>query len=192
MKKVFIIHGWGGSPDEPLHKWLKNSLEKAGYTVIVPLMPSSEIPRINSWVNKLKEVASNIDEETVFTAHSIGCQAVLRYLETLEGNIKIKGILLIAPWMELDMQTILEEGEEVVEIARPWIETPIDFEKVKMHVKNIKAIFSDNDPYVPVSQKDLFARELNAEILIEHKKGHFDEESWDGKLPSALESLLNM
>ena len=76
--------------------------------------------------------------------------------------------------MELDMNTIREEGEEIIEIAKPWMETPIDFTKVKRMVGETLAIFSDNDPYVPLSQKDLFERELGAKVVIEHNKGHFD------------------
>jgi len=31
VKRIFIIHGWGGSPDEPLLRWLKSELEKNGF-----------------------------------------------------------------------------------------------------------------------------------------------------------------
>ena len=80
---------------------------------------------------KLKEVAGDVDESTYFVGESIGCQGVLRYLETLDSDIKIGGVVLIAPWMKLDEKTIREEWEDAVEIARPWEETPIDWEKVK-------------------------------------------------------------
>ena len=87
-------------------------------------------------------------------------------------KIKISGILLIAPWMELDKETIKEEGEEVKEIARPWMETPIDL-KNKNKNKKYNSDFSDDDYFVPFSQKDLFEKELNAKIIVEHNMGHF-------------------
>ena len=191
MKKVIIVHGWEGSPEEPIHKWLSLELRTKGYEVIAPEMPEAETPVIEKWLAKLNEV-SNPDVETIFVGHSIGCQAVLRYLEKLPENIKIKGIVLIAPWMKLDSQTLEEEGEEVKEVAKPWMETPIDFRKVKVHTENITAIFSDNDPYVPVSQKDLFERELGAKIIIEHEKGHFTESDGVAELPSALEAIKRL
>ena len=176
MKKAFIIHGWDGSPQEPMHQWLKEELIKEGYEVYIPSMPHPETPTIKEWVQTIiNEVTktSALNEETLFIGHSVGCQAVLRAIESLAEGVKIGGIILIAPWMELDRQTIEEEGEEIIEIARPWMDTPINFKKIKSHTDNIYAIFSDNDPYVPLSQKDVFEKELNAEIMVLEGYGHF-------------------
>lgn len=190
MKTIYIIHGWDGSPDEPMHKWLKKSLEEKGYNVVVPEMPNPERPEISAWIGKIREVAQP-NESTVFVGHSIGCQAVLRYLEQLPGETKVAGVILIAPWMKLDEQTVKEEGEEVAEVAKSWEETPIDFEKVKKHSDKFIAIFSDNDPYVPLSQKDLFEKELSAKIIVEHEKGHFTTDDGIDSLPSAFEAVLS-
>jgi len=173
MKSVVIIHGWDGSPEEPMLQWVKGEFEKRGYKTIVPAMPHPETPTIDDWVNKLKEVFPK-DGERVLVGYSVGCQAILRLIEVLDEGEKVEKLILIAPWMELDMNTIREEGEEIIEIAKPWMETPIDFTKVKRMVGETLAIFSDNDPYVPLSQKDLFERELGAKVVIEHNKGHFD------------------
>lgn len=176
MKKAFIIHGWDGSPNEPMHQWLKEELTKEGYEVHIPSMPNPEVPVIEEWVQTIINEATKAsapDEEALFVGHSVGCQAVLRAIEVLAEGVKVGGIILIAPWMELDKQTIEEEGEEVIEIARPWMETPINFEKIKSHTDTIFAIFSDNDPYVPVSQKDVFEKELGAETMVLEGYGHF-------------------
>lgn len=191
MKNVYIIHGWEGSPKEYLHVWLKTELEKKGFNVLVPKMPNPSVPIIKDWVNKIKEI-SNPNENSVFIGHSIGCQAILRFLETLPIDVKIAGMILIAPWMSLDENTIKEEGEEVIEIARPWMETPINFSKVKTHCSNITAIFSDNDPYVPIEQKNIFEQKLDANIIIEHNKGHFTVSDNIRELPSALEAVIKI
>lgn len=189
MKNIYIIHGWDGSPEEPMLKWLKLNLEKEGSRVAVPEMPEPDVPKIETWMGKLKETIKQPDSNTILIGHSVGCQAVLRYLETLPQNVKIAGIVLIAPWMELDTQTIEEEGEEVKEIARPWMETPIDFEKVRTHISRAVAIFSDNDPFVPLGQKELFEKELDAEIVVENNKGHFTVSDGIRELPSALDAV---
>ena len=142
MKNVYIIHGWEGSPEEHLHQWLKSELEKKGFNVTVPNMPNPDVPVIETWINKIKEI-SQVNSSSIFIGHSIGCQAVLRFLETLPAGTKVGGAVLIAPWMRLDENTIKEEGEEAVEIARPWMETPINFAKIKTHCHNITAIFSE-------------------------------------------------
>ena len=185
MSKAIIVHGWAGSPDEPALVWLKEQLEQRGMEVVVPEMPDTDTPRIEPWVGKLAEV-SQPDENTVFVGHSVGCQAILRYLETLPENMRVAKVILFAPWMELDMQTIEDEGEESIEISRPWMETPIDFKKVRTHAKEFVAIFSDNDPYVPLSQKEIFERELGAHTSVVHGKGHFSVGDGIHELPEVL------
>jgi len=191
MKNVYIIHGWDGSPEEPMLQWLKLSLEDKGINVSVPAMPNAEAPEVNAWIGKIKEIVSP-NENTILVGHSIGCQAILRYLETIDEDIKITGIVLIAPSMKLDEQTLKEEGEEVMKVAEPWMDNPIDFKKVKSHIGKAIAIFSDNDPYVSLEQKDIFEDRLGADIVIEHNKGHFDPDSNVRELFSALDAILSL
>lgn len=191
VKNIYIIHGWDGSPNEPMHQWMQQKLSEKGFSVKAPEMPDPAVPKIEPWVNKLKEIV-DVNEETILIGHSIGCQTILRFLETLPGSLKIKGIVLIAPWMKLDMQTMQEEGPEGIEIAKPWMEIPINFKKVKSHIGKVIAIFSDNDPYVPLSQKDLFKKELDADIIIENNKGHFTISDGVRELPSALDSVSRL
>lgn len=41
MKKVYIIHGWEGYPEENWLPWLKLELESGGFEVNVPQMPEA-------------------------------------------------------------------------------------------------------------------------------------------------------
>ncbi len=187
-KRVFIIHGWEGYPEEGWFPWLKKQLEQKDFEVFVPAMPNTDEPKIEEWVPFLSDLVGEPDEDTYFVGHSIGCQAILRYLETLE-NKKIGGAIFVAGWFHL----INLEGPEEEEIAKPWIEKQVDFEKIKNTSNNFVAIFSDNDEWVPLSDKDIFEKELGAKIIIEHGKGHFIGGD-DGitELPIVLESILKM
>lgn len=187
MKRVFIIHGWGGSPEEGWFPWLKKELEKNNFLVEVVVMPDSFHPTITAWVSQLAKRVKQLDKNTYFVGHSIGCQTILRYLETQTN--RAKGIILVAPWMNLDEQTIREEGEESVVIAKPWIETPINFKKIKTITV---AIFSDNDPYVPLDNTKIFEKELQAKIIIEKRKGHFSGSDNVKKIPAVLKELLRI
>ena len=193
MKRVFIVHGWDGNPKEPLIVWLKDELEKRNFNVITPKMPNPSKPKIKPWVIHLNKIVKNSDRDTYFIGHSVGCQAVLRYIESLKNSKKVGGLVLVAPWMHLDEKTIGEEGEEVKKIAKPWMETPIIWKNIlsKVNRKSV-CIFSDNDPYVPLSDTKLFKKNLKAEIIIEHNKGHFAPDNNCKKLPSALNSLLKI
>lgn len=186
MKRVFLIHGWGGSPEEPMHKWIKKTLEERGFDVFVPKMPNADKPEIKSWIKRINEIVKKVNREDIFIGHSVGCQAILRYIQQLNKNEKVKKIILIAPWMYLDKQTIEEEGEESIKIAKPWVETPIYFNKIKTHCDEFIGIFSGDDPYVPLSNINIFKKNLNAEILILNKRGHFDPSHNIDKLPELL------
>ncbi len=187
MKRVFIIHGWEGYPEDGWYPWLKKELEKNGFEVFVPAMPNTDEPKIDEWVDSLSNLVGKPDENTYFVGHSIGCQTILRYLEKLE-NKKIGGVVCVAGWFIL---SDLETEEEKI-IGKPWIETPIDFNKVIMTTNNFVAIFSDDDPVVPLKENEkIFNEKLNAKIIIERNRGHFSEGDGVTELPVVLDSILN-
>lgn len=172
MTTVLIAHRWSGSPKADWYPWLKHELEKEGVHVIIPSMPDAHHPQIVPWVTTLQEALPEPDAKTYMIGHSIGCQALLRYIETLPPNPDIGGLLLVAPWTKLKENSY--ESDADVEIARPWIETPINWKKVFARAQNTRAIFSTNDPFVDYEKESHFFRQkLNADILIEENKGHF-------------------
>ena len=40
--------------------------------------------------------------------------------------------------------------------------------------KRFLAFFSDNDPYVSLSDSELFKKNLNAQIIVKKRYGHFN------------------
>ena len=191
MKKIYIIHGWSGSPDEPLHKWLASELKSKGFEVEVPAMPNPDEPVIKDWVAKLNQVVGEEpDEGIIFIGHSIGCQTILRYLAGLKTSGFFGGAVFIAPWLYVSGL----ETEEEKSIAKPWVETPIDNVKVWKYLPENKriAIFSDNDPFVPKENWDLFEQKFGAKIIIEKEKGHFTADDGVNSLPSALKAVLDI
>ncbi len=185
MKKVILVHGWGGSSQGGWFDWLRNELETKGFEVLAWDMPDTDKPKIEEWVGFLKEKVPNPDEKTYFVGHSIGCQTIMRYLENLPEDVKVGGAVFVAGWFNLTTQ----EDPEDEKISEPWIKTSIDCEKIKNHTNNFVAIFSDDDPFVPLTDKDLFEERLNAKTVVEHNKEHFNECE---KLPIVLDSILEM
>lgn len=186
QKRIFIIHGWDGNPGNCWFPWLKRELENRGFAVFVPLMPNPGIPEINSWVGHLDNTVGVPDENTYFVGHSIGCQTILRYVEQL--SIKIGGIICVAGFLNLPYL----KTEEEKEIAKPWLEKSIDFEKIKRNTAKIIAIFSDNDPDVSLDDRKIFEEKLGAKTLVEHNKGHFSDDVGVKELPSILKSVLEI
>lgn len=186
-KRVYIIHGWDGSPQNCWFPWLKNQLEARGFLVKIPAMPNPAVPEIKSWVAHLNSIVGKADENTYFIGHSIGCQTILRYIEQIPKKT-IGGIVCVAGFFKLlHLQT-----DEEKEIAKPWLETPVNFNKIKERANKIIAIFSDDDPDVDLENKELFEKHLGAKTIIEHKKGHFSDDAGVKELPSVLEAILKI
>lgn len=187
VKRVILVHGWGGRPDEGWLSWLDKELSSRGFEFYAPDMPDKENPQINVWVNYLKKIVKTPDKDTYLIGHSIGCQTILRYIETLPENIELGGILFVAGWLHLkDLET-----DEENEIAEPWLTTPINFAKIKPKIGNLVALFSDNDPYVPLEDSETLKEKLGAKIIIEKNKGHYIEDETK-TIPVALNSVLEM
>src|SRR3989338_5751264 len=101
----------------------------------------------------------------------MGCQAIVRYLETLSPELKIGGAIFVAGFFK----RLIGLGEEpdFEKVEKDWMRTPIDFSKVKNHLNQSIAIFSDDDPYVPLDNQDDFRDKLGCKIIIQHKMNHF-------------------
>lgn len=188
MKRVIIVHGWSGSPKEELFVWLKKELEKRGFFVECPAMPDADNPIIKEWVEYLSKIVGKPNENTILVGHSIGCQTIMHYLETLDSPGKVGGVVFIAGWIGLKGL----ESEEEKAIAKPWLENKIDFNKVKKVGSKFVAIFSDDDPFVQISDSELFKKKLGAKVLVEHNKGHFTASDGVVSLESALKSVLEL
>ena len=187
-KRVFIVHGWSGHPQEGWFPWLKKELEKLGYEVFVPAMSNNDSPVIEEWVSHLAKIVGKPDEATFFVGHSIGCQTILRYIDTLPENTKVGGAIFIAGWFNLENM----EDEKEEETARPWIERPINLKKVKDILLSSALIISDNDPYGAFIENKKKFTELGSKIIVLHNAGHITEEDGYVELKEALEEFENL
>jgi len=189
-KRVVIIHGWDGNPNYGWFMWLRKQLEEKGFDVIAPQLPSAGEPRINNWIPKIKETVGAPDKNTYFVGHSMGCQAIIRYLELLDQDVDVGGAVFVAGF--LTELTNLEDNDIERSVATEWLTTPIDFNLVRSHLKKSIAIFSDNDQYVPTNQKEKFIDMLGSRIIIEHNKGHFSGSENIVTLPVVLEAVMEI
>lgn len=191
-KRVFIIHGWDFSPQMNWYESVGKSLESEDFEVFIPVMPDSHHPNINSWVDKLLKTVGDVDENTFFVAHSIGCKAVMKFLESkvADGDF-CGGVVFVAPWFSLSLDAT--PTPEYKLIAKPWLELKHNFSRLKTRAKKYSCIFSDNDPYVPMNNVTDFQSNLNSEIIMLSGKGHFDEETAGVKeLPEAVQEIKKM
>ncbi len=185
-KRIFIIHGWGGNSQSIWIPWLKGELEKKGFEVHALDMPDTEHPRMETWVPYLAEKVGDPDEETFLVGHSMGCQTIIRYLGGIDK--RIGGIVLVAGFVNIKEESLVSSEEK--RIMAPWTGTPIDWQKIRSNVKRSVFVLSDNDPYIEVSNAEIFREKLGAKTLIIPKAGHFT--AGYTELHLALNELMKM
>ncbi|MEY2664343.1 MAG: hypothetical protein RIT04_151 [Candidatus Parcubacteria bacterium] len=188
MKRLIVVHGWGGSSAGALVSWVGKIGAEMGFETTVLDMPNTHVPTIDAWTKHLDDNVGYVDEITYFVGHSLGCQAVLRYLDMNKGS-QVGGVILVAPPLEMNGL----ETEEDKDIIRPWIDRPIDFAAIRRMTPNpdaFVAIFSDNDTQVPLeANKARIEAGLHPKIIVEHAQGHFTTEDGFTELPSLATEL---
>ena len=109
----------------------------------------------------------------------------------MEENEKAGGAVFVAGWVSLTpMVTGTEEEKEIV---RQWLAVEVNYEKAKKLGGKFVSIFSDNDEFVPFEENSgVYKEKLGAKIILEHGKGHFDDDSGVKELPSALSAILEI
>jgi uncharacterized protein len=187
VKRVFLVHGWDGSPKKDWLPWLSSELQKHGFSVHAPAMPRPEEPVIGAWVAALAHAVGTPDEHTYFVGHSIGCQTIMRYLETRAEHVG--GIVFVAGWTSI---TPDRDDEESQRIAEPWEKTPIDYITVQQRTKHITAFFSQDDPVVPIGNADVFRENLSATVIIEDGMGHYSASEGVEAVPQVRDALLKI
>ena len=192
--RAFIIHGYQSYPEEAWLPWLKTELEKRDYTVALPAMPTPDHPVISEWIDFIAKLVGEPDENTIMIGHSMGCQAVIRYLETLGAVGKSVGTTVLVaggfpPGLTAAQADAILHGNKVLQ---PWFMTPVNPACVKKAAGKCTVILSDDDPYIDIAQaKASFRANLDPEIIIETGKGHYNEDDKVTELPAALKAVTS-
>jgi len=165
MKPRFVfVHGnqtthwslaWGA--------WLKTELEGLGFETFFETMPDSIIARSEYWLPFLKEHV-RASENDVIIGWSSGAVAAMRYAE----SNRIQGSILVSPcYTDLDDDLEKQSG---------YYDEPWRWDDIKAHQQKIALIWGDDDPYIPQSEFEYIAEQLDpTQIKITGGK-HFIEQ----------------
>ena len=184
MKRAVIVHCWEGYPGYCWYPWVQDQLKQKGFEAIVPAFPDTDLPKQSKWIPYLAAQIGEPDDELFLIGHSVGCIAIMRYLETLPEGQRVGGVVLVAGYTDDLKYKELEN----------FFQTQIDFEKIKAKSKNgFVAIHSDNDPYVDLKYADILKEKLGAEVIVKHAMGHFsgaiENEASCTQLPDVIQAV---
>ncbi len=191
MKKVFIIHGFGGVPNGGWLPWLSSELSKKGIFACALPMPNTNDPVVSEWVNKMASEVVEPNEEIFLVGHSLGVPAVLRYLESLKEGEHIGGAVLVSGVIE---PIEVENPESEFRKIDPFMIPKIDFAKIKNIPKKITIVHGTADTVVPFTQAETLSKELGCELVKVEGGSHFSQkmEPICYELPSVLDAVLKI
>jgi uncharacterized protein len=182
MKKIFIIHGFEGMPNGGWRPWLMDQLGRQDIYACALAMPTPFDPEVDEWVAEItRQIEANTEDEIYLVGHSLGATAILRYLESDSAKNVSGAVLVSGPVSKNDNKKIAS-----------FLDKDFNFKKIKTRSKKFTIIHGDNDPFVPVSDAEMIASELEGELIIIENGGHLNGSAgWD-KLPQCLDTLNKM
>jgi len=179
IRKIILVHGWDGSPERGWWPWMRAECKKLGLQVHAPQLPGGENPQLPKWVDTIASLVGDDTASTILVGHSLGCDAILRYVERLSPAQRIVAIVLVAPFFdETDIEDLKEFNGQAVNIGR-----------VKIVAQQKVAFFSSDDPHIPLKEGIEYQHRLGAQIHILKNRGHFTPDDKCVSIPEVLEAV---
>jgi len=184
VKGVVLVPGYGATPRSDWFPWLSRSItEGFGIPTATIRMPTPKIPRLAKWIQAIKSQSGNIDQDTYFIAHSLGCITLLRFIETLPADTQIGGVILVS---------CFDEPLRLLPIVNSFTAVRPDYGGIVGRIGKALVISSTSDILVPMRLSEKVRDSLSAEYMQIPDAGHFS--SFDGytEFPEVFDAFKQM
>jgi serine hydrolase len=142
--------------------WFKEKLDQKGFQTVFVTFPDPKAARSKYWLPYLaNDLSAGLGD--VLVGWSSGAVAAMRYAE----SHKIRGSVLVSP-------SYTDLGDEL-EKQSGYFDHPWDWEAIKHNQEKICLIYGDDDPYIPQTEFDFIAGQLEANKIQVKKGKHFIE-----------------
>ncbi len=182
MDKVFIIHGYQGSPNGGWRPWLMGELEKMDVYACALAMPYPNDPVLDEWTKEIeRHVAGSPKDRIYLVGHSLGVAAILRYLEKTQAK-NVKGLVLVSGPLSMTSNKRVDS----------FLKQDFDGKTMALKTRSIVVIHGTDDPIVPASDAIGLAGTLNAKLVMVKNGRHLNGSAGWLKLPQCLTALKEM
>lgn len=181
--KVYIVHGYAASPADHWFRWLERELEHRGAEVSIVDLPDAQAPDPVAWQQALAVQLGALDEDTYFVAHSLGGITLLRYLESLPGQARIGGYVLVSGFNQA-----LPSLPQLERFLKP----DIDYARLTAMAGQRVVIAARDDDIVPFASSRALATALDARFVPVARGGHFLARDGFDEFPLLLEQFAGM
>jgi predicted alpha/beta hydrolase family esterase len=155
MRKALVLEAWYSKPNDNWYPWLKKELERKGYKVFIPDLPTMDtsLPDMKQQLEFLEKnfIFDKDMKDMIVIGHSLGTLLAMRLAE----KHSYKKMILVAGW---DFNDLTSEH-------RLFWKTKIDHSKIKKNVKEIYCISSDNDPFITAITAEDMSKRLGENLF---------------------------
>lgn len=168
IERIVVMPRWSGTPSSDWYPWLRTALAGWGGALDVLALPEKDAPTIEGCVGAIEDaVADATLGATLLVGHSVGCQAMVRYLAKRPAGVEAAGLLAVAGWWAVD-----RPWASIV----PWVETPVDSERARAAAGRTVVLLSDDDPFTADHEENGQAWQvrMGAEVRLVPGAKHFN------------------
>ena len=154
-----LLHGFRGSPEGSFFPWLKEELQKRGYKVQAPELPSSKKPNVQE---QIEYVLKNVKfgENTVVLGHSLGSVVALKTIEHLPRPVRK---LVLVAGFSIPPSKRDEPTSRVYEKTFDW---KFDFKKIRQNISgNFIYLRDSGDAIIASKEADVLQAALGGTIV---------------------------
>jgi uncharacterized protein len=191
FERVVIVPRWAGDPGSDWYPWIRAEFGRSHPNLRVDALtlPNPHAPVIDQCVAALeRELGVDLAAlaSTLLVGHSVGCQALMRYLADQANVSQVEGaeagvaptLVCVAGWWTVDAPW---------PAIRPWLDTPIALPRLRGNASRVITLLSDDDPFTSDwrTNKSTWEQRLDADVRVSSGARHFNR----AEEPAVLELL---
>lgn len=166
---VLLMPRWAGDAASDFYPWLSRELDEE--LLVAPLSPSPNAPTVEGCRTALEETLGTRSlADTVIVGHSVGNQAILRWLATRDD--RARGFVAVAGWWDID-----ERWDSIL----PFIVDNFDVDRAQKAAGKVRVFLSDNDPFTSDTRENAqtWEEKMGADVTVLPGRAHFNVEQFD-------------
>lgn len=180
--KVFIVHGYEGSPNGGWRPWLMRELAKEDIYCGSLSMPGFEKPKCKEWIKEIENHVKRFPKDKIIlVGHSLGVPTILSYLQTKKPKNIIGCVLAAGPYM-------VSKDYSRYNILKGFF-PKYDWNVLEKVGKKFAIVHGTNDKVVNFSHALYFTEKLKAKLYEIKGAGHLNGSSGCYELPEALSAI---
>ncbi|MBL4559884.1 MAG: serine hydrolase family protein [Labilibaculum sp.] len=179
--KIYLIHGYTASPDSNWFQDFKKNVAKENIEISILKMPNSQSPKLNEWIDYMEKFVKEIDEQTIFIGHSLGCVTLLNFLSTF--NIpKISALFLVSGFVESSPIPALTE----------FVRPRLNYNYLKQLTSTRIVISAVDDDIIPYEYSKTMAERIDAKFTLLTEGKHFIDRDNFTEFPFLIKEIKKL